>query len=98
CTTGLRGVALPVPAERGVVQAGLVAVRTAGEVVVLAEEAERAMAGARGLSVRHVEPRLGSVLAAVARVTGQAHRGDGQHAHGRCSDEVVLHRISFPQS
>jgi hypothetical protein len=51
-------VALAVAAQRRVVDAGLVAVSAAGEVVVLAEGAERTMTGARRVPVRDDETRL----------------------------------------
>ena len=52
----LQQIPLPVSAERRVVEAGLVAIRTAGEVVVLAEEAERAMAGALRVALATANP------------------------------------------
>jgi hypothetical protein len=97
CKGERRQVALPVPAEGGVVETGLVPVGAAGEVVVLAEEAERAVTGANGVALRHLEAVLGAVFAAVPRVAGETDSRNREHAGGHRRDDDILHRFSFPQ-
>jgi hypothetical protein len=90
-----RQVALPGYAEGRVVEAGLRAVRTAGEVVVLAEVAECAVARTGRVGVGDGEARLRAVLAAVARVASDADRRDGERADAGGREDEFLHVVSF---